>query len=161
MKKIEINKKKLILSVLVAALTAFILFYIFLPPINLRSPGFWIYLTVIIASALIPFIDFASFSNEIKENWKSKTQDGIKYKNKSATLARQKWIFIAIAVPLIILIVGEIFSSTFFFSRKYAAVIDVKESVFEEDLPETKEITNIALMDSASATMLGKKKSYR
>ena len=157
MKKIEINKKKLILSVLVAALTAFILFYIFLPPINLRSPGFWIYLTVIIASALIPFIDFASFSNEIKENWKSKTQDGIKYKNKSATLARQKWIFIAIAVPLIILIVGEIFSSTFFFSRKYAAVIDVKESVFEEDLPETKEITNIALMDSASATMLGNK----
>ncbi len=157
MKKIEFNRKKLICSVAIGVLTAFIIFYIFLPPINLRAPGFWIYLTVIIAAALIPYFDFASFKTEIKESWKAKEKDGIKYKNKSSTLSRQKWLFIAVAVPLVILLVGEIFSSTFFFARKYAAVIDINESVFEEDLPETKEITNIALMDSSSATMLGNK----
>lgn len=157
MKKIEFNKKKLICSVAIGVLTAFILFYIFLPPINLRAPGFWIYLTVIIAAALIPYFDFASLFAQAKEKFKEKTNNGVEYKNKCKTPSRQKWLFIAVAIPLVILLVGELFSSTLFFSRKYAAVIDINESVFEQDMPETKEITNIALMDSASATMLGNK----
>ena len=66
-----------------------------------------------------------------------------------------KWIAIAAAVPIVVLIVGNIFSSTFFNAEAYSSIIEVPEAVFEEDMPETDTVTNIALMDSQSATIIG------
>ena len=157
MRKFKINYKKLLSSIGIGILTAFILFYIFLPPINIHSVGFWFYLSAVILASLVPFLNFKIKLVPVDEKNPQVKIKTIKFITEDDPKGLQKWYIAAVALPLVILLVGTIFSSTFFFARRYASVITVKESVFEEDLPETKEITNIALMDSASAEMLGNK----
>lgn len=146
------NYKRLLCSLGIGLATAFILFYVFLPAINVHSVGFWIYLSVVILAFSLPYLNIRLE----KARGKSATF-GASYKVKFEKSKVQKYIIGAIALPIVIVIIGGIFSSTFFFARSYARVISVEDSVFEEDLPETKEITNIALMDTDSATMLGNK----
>ncbi len=62
------------------------------------------------------------------------------------------------ALPVLVLLIGSILSSTFFHARAYAGVIEVNEAVFREDMPESDSVTNIALMDGASAVIIGNKK---
>ena len=66
-----------------------------------------------------------------------------------------KWVVIAAAVPVAVLLIGNLISSTFFNAEAYSEIIEVKEAVFEEDMPETDTVTNIALMDTDSATVIG------
>lgn len=152
MKKLNINFKKLGLATGVGLTVSFLLYYFLLPPLNPHSVGFWFYLSAVILSFTFPYIGFKLVKTEKKKGKNTDTgfriaatKDGI-----------SKFIVIgAILLPLIIALFGGIFSSKLFFAKKYASVIKVDEAVFNEDMPETTEITNIALMDSDSATMLG------
>ncbi len=142
-------KIKIVASVILGVVVAFLGFYIFLPPINLMSERFWLYLFAIALSASAPFISFGNSNVSITN------ENGKIVKKYSSALKRNKWIVIALSVPLAVLLIGNIISSTFFNARSYAKIIEVKESNFSEDLPETTEVTNIALMDTESARMLG------
>ncbi len=146
------NKKiiKYVVSYLVISLIAFLVYYITLPAINLQNEGFWIFLAFLI------FIYSLPFSLSITLNGK-----GVKIKKNSVPFNGQvkfkKLSFIAL-VPIAFLIIGLLISSTLFNARAYASVITVEESVFEVDMPKTTNVTNIALMDTASAQKLGDKK---
>ncbi len=59
------------------------------------------------------------------------------------------------AVALLVLIVGKFFSATFFHAKQYANIIQVTNSEFATDMPETTNISNIALMDTESAKIIG------
>lgn len=159
MRKINFNYKKLLLSVCVGATVSFLIYYFLLPAINVHSVGFWIYLSVVIFSFTFPYIGFGITKEEKAQTERQKKhKEPIRYQYKviSKNKGFSKFVVVgAIILPIAVVIVGEIFSSTFFFARKYASIIEVNESVFNEDMPETNEITNIALMDSASASMLG------
>ena len=54
-----------------------------------------------------------------------------------------------------VLVLGGITSSTFFNAYSYAEVIAVQQADFSEDMPEADVVTNISLMDTASASILG------
>ena len=140
-------KIKIVISLILGILTAGIGFYIFLPPINLMSERFWLYLTAIIVACGLPFINIGGGHISItNKNGKI---------TKTYSASSNKWVIIAIAIPVCVLVLGNVISSTVFNARSYAKIIDVKESVFADDLPETTEVTNIALMDTDSAKMLG------
>ncbi len=154
MSKINFNYKKLLLTVGAGSLISFVVYFLFLPALNPHSKDFWLYLTFVIAVYTIPYTGI-----RIEKVWK---RNRITRENENTYTFRfdkdqkaQYIIFGLILLPIIISIVGGIFSSTVFFARKYASVIEVTEAEFKEDMPESHEITNIALMDSASATMLG------
>ena len=49
-------KTKIIISLVLGILSAAVLFYVFLPPINLMSESFWVYLTAVIAAFSLPFL---------------------------------------------------------------------------------------------------------
>ena len=152
------DKSKLILSAILGVPTAAIGYYFFLPAINLRSYGFWFYLTMVIAAFAIPWLnisfrDIIANVNKSKLPKKVRKEFNVNYSfTKSAIIA-----LIVVAVPLAVIIFGSIFSSKVFQARSYAKVITVTEAVFDEDMPETTEITHIALMDTASAQVLGNK----
>ncbi len=140
---------KILASVLLTALVGFLLFYIFLPPLNPRAVSFWVYVAVVLLFAVLPFLDINPKAT-------------IFTKHKVARRRGEKRVrfmdprpLLLVAVPVLVLCVGGIISGTFFHARQYADVITVKESDFATDLPETSEITNIALMDTESAKMLG------
>lgn len=154
MKKLKINYKKLAISAVLGIAAAFLLYYIFLPPMNPHSIGFWFYISAVILAFTCPYLNIEL--EKVKRKSKTTSTYVVQYKIKTTKLCLSNIIVLCfILLPVLIVIIGGIFSSTFFFSRKYASVITVEESAFKEDMPETTEITNIALMDSASATMLG------
>lgn len=136
-------KIKLIISIIFAVLTAGIGFYVFLPPLNLRAQSFWFYILAIAVAAALPFFTPRAYEKK-----------GKKYVKVPIIKANLTAITI-VALPLSVLLIGSLISSTVFNARAYARVIEVKESNFSQDLPETTEVTNIALMDTESAKMLG------
>ncbi len=152
------DKSKLILSAILGIPTAAIGYYFFLPALNLRSYGFWFYLTLVIAAFAVPWLnisikDIVANVNKSKISKKARKQFNVTYTfTKSAIIA-----LVAVAVPLTVVLFGFIFSSQVFQARNYAGVITVTEAEFDEDMPETTEINHIALMDTASAQVLGDK----
>ena len=145
------NKIRIICSAIIGTLSAFILFYIFLPPINLQSTSFWLYLSVVVAIYSLPFIDVHAHSSFSVPKKKTVTFPKVSVK----AVVGNKWAFLPVGICVFVLIFGTLFSSEIFFARSYASIITVNESNFADDLPETTEITNIALMDTDSAKMLG------
>ena len=138
------NKKWLYVYYPIVALVLFLVFYVTLPAINFASEGFWAYLTFALILCVLPFI------------FKKTTTYSQEYQ-RPVTVAKLNPLALIVAIPIIISIIGGIFSSSFFFAKTYSSVIDVKEAVFEEDMPETDNVTNIALMDTASAQIVGER----
>ncbi len=138
------NKKTLIFYYILAILLAFLVYYVALPPIHYASVGFWGYLTFILALGFFPFVF------KITNKYNANLQTTIP----SLTV---KPIASIIAIPIAIIILGNIFSSSIFSATKYSSVITVKEAFFEEDMPETDSVTNIALMDTDSARIVGER----
>ena len=145
-------KKKIILSVISGILFTAVSFYVMLPAINPASSGFWGYLALVILSFAYPFI--FSKSGEKKPKKKLDTSFGVV--NFDLPSGKIKvFPVILVLIPVAIMILGGIVSSTFFNAKAYAAVIEVKEAVFAQDMKETNEVTNIALMDGDSARIIG------
>lgn len=138
-------------KVIIASAATFLIaalgFYITLPAINIHSQDFWGYLTVltVIWGAAYILLSLVGGATVITK----------KSAKKYFSLGGIKWIAIAAVIPVAVLIVGNIISSTLFNADKYSSIIEVPEAVFEEDMPENDTVTNIALMDSASATIIG------
>lgn len=141
-----------LVRLLPGAAISFLIYYITLPPINIFSTGFWVFLFFTLLVYLLPFGLTKLFSFDVKR------QNGKKvgYTLRRGTGGKPAFICLAVvAVPLVVLILGSVFSSTFFHARKYAGIIEVTEADFATDMPETEGITNIALMDTPSATIIG------
>lgn len=142
---------KTALKILISTVLLFIYYYIVLPPLNPFSVGFWFFLMIALIVYLVPFgalnifkVKRVPFGNTSHLEFKSRKKD-----------KKQKIMLAVIAAPLVVIVIGSIFSSTIFNAKRYASVIDVKESDFATDMPETDNVTNIALMDTPSAVIIG------
>ena len=143
------KKKNWILAALITVIISAVAYYVALPPLNVFSQEFWISLTFVFVIFLVAFM----FMNSLG---KGKPAVGSK---PSLKKAGKLTIVLAIlaAIPAVILILGNIVSSTFFNAVAYSQIITVEEAVFEEDMPETNLVTNIPLMDSESAQYIGER----
>lgn len=137
------KRTRILLSVLIGTVLTALSYYIMLPPLNLYSTDFWLYLVLVMCFYGIPLGVFKGFAVGRKSTVKKPQINKI--------------FLIILAVPVAVLILGAIISSTFFNAQKYATVIDVQEAVFSEDMPETNTVTNISLMDTQSAAILGQR----
>lgn len=142
---------KTALKILISTVLLFIYYYIVLPPLNPFSVGFWFFLMIALIVYLAPFgalnifkVKKVPFGNTSHLEFKSRKKD-----------KKQKIMLAVIAAPMVVIVIGSIFSSTIFNAKRYASVIDVKESDFASDMPETDNVTNIALMDTPSAVIIG------
>ena len=132
--------KRLFWSVLITLVVGFILFYIFLPPINIHSFDFWFY--VIVLSLLFGVINFSSNLFII---------------NKKGIDIRWKGNIIVFIVPVIIIcgiILVKIFNGPFFRANKYATRIEVINANFEEEIKEV-DFNTLAIIDRDSSSKLG------
>ena len=142
---------KTALKILISTVLLFIYYYVVLPPINPCTSSFWIFLMIALIVYLAPFgalnifkVNKVPFGNTSHLEFKSRKKE-----------KKQKIMLAVIAAPLAVIVVGGIFSSTIFNAKRYASVIDVKEADFATDMPETDNVTNIALMDTPSAVIIG------
>ena len=107
---------RIVLSVLIGTVLTALSYYIMLPPLNLQSTGFWMYLLLVIFFYGLPLGVISSIPG---------AKRGVPSKPKINK------IFIAVAaVPVAVMVLGGIISSEFFNATKYAAVIEVTEAEF-------------------------------
>ena len=137
------KRTKIIIAVIVATLALALAYYVFLPPINAYSVEFWLSLTLAIAAYGVPI------SAILKKPEKKNGHIKLKF-------APVMWVLLAL--PVSVIVIGSIFSSTFFNAQKYASIANVEEAVFSEDMPEVDTVTNISLMDTTSAQAFGERK---
>ncbi len=129
-------------------------FYFFCPALNIRNFGLWIIIDVAFLVYLIVyrlakgFKDFG-FVTSIKKT-------GSKGRTKSTTrfAFEFKYYIPPFALALLIGLIG-IIGSTMFNARAYSEILTVTGSDFTADLSESVGTDSIALMDTASAQMLG------
>ncbi|MBR2987353.1 MAG: hypothetical protein IKC63_04985 [Clostridia bacterium] len=159
---------RLTVLLLAALLITFGIYYVTLPAINVHNPGFWIFcfFVLLIYGAALGLFDLSSLlENGVKSfSGKRKPKNVVYDKCNFLGLNRSfmtKIGIVLILAPIVVLLIGGIFSSTFFNARRYASVIEVEDRVFTEDMPSVSEITNIALVDTESAIILGERKLGR
>ena len=131
---------RIILAVVIGTVLTVLAYYLMLPPINVFSTGFWTFLLLVTFFYGLPL----------------GVVSGLSGVSKGTTKLKLNKVFVIIAaIPVAVMVLGGIVSSTFFNALKYAAVIQVEESDFSEDMPEADVVSNISLMDTASASILG------
>lgn len=161
----------LILRLLLAAAAIGTYYYFVLPPLNPMSEQFWIFLlfSAVCFALAVRALNFSAHRVFFK-GFDLIELIGANTKKREKMLKFPSWkqifngrvfsviAYILIGVPIAVLVLGTVFSSVVFNATAYAEVITVEERDFDADMPQTKEITNIALMDTNSARMLGDRK---
>ncbi len=156
-----------VLAAVITAVVGAIVYYFALPAMNVFSTGFWVYLTFLVIAYSISygilsgknvlgvFMKGANFASKSGSKKSADKENASKSKTEQEKGIEGK-IFLAIAaVPVVVLLLGNLISSTFFNATDYAQIITVEEAVFEKDMPESDLVTNIPLMDSESANIIG------
>ena len=135
---------RVLIALMITLLAAGVYFYVTLPAINVYEQSFWVF---IILAAVCFIVVYALMSAK---------ETGVKNAGKNIFKMGVVKAAIAVAlIPVAVLIIGNVASSTFFNAEKYSTIIEVPEAVFEEDMPETAVVSNIALMDSQTAQKMG------
>ncbi len=143
-----------------------LVYYIALPPLNPQATEFWIFLAFVLFLGLLPF-GVRTKSTEVLDKGETKKKrsntgspilnfiiDSFKDGNDQKKYKPKKLLLLAL-IPVAVILIGQIVSSTFFNATRYASIIEVTEASFSEDMPESDTVTNIALMDSQTAAIVG------
>lgn len=142
-------------------------FYFTLPALNIQSVGFWFtimfYVAVfVVIGAIVRGINRGNiFGGAIKVNGRTgqiqwNVEGGKSGGKESLNLhITSKIGWIVIGLCFVIVIIGALASTPIFRASTFANVITVQEADFETEIPETNEVTDIALMDTDSARIIG------
>lgn len=136
-----------------ALLVAFLYVYFLCPAINVQNPGLWVLvaltaLTYLIVSQLLSTTKGAPITIRAKNGVKVQVPMGFNFNIKFKLFLIPLGIFLLLGLCALI-------GSTMFNAKSYASVLTVTESDFATDLSESVGTDSIALMDTASAQMLG------
>ncbi|MTB43924.1 hypothetical protein [Streptococcus uberis] len=146
-------------QLLAAVVSFFVLvnyYWMHLPPINLLSGDFWLFMILILFLIAINLI-IASASNGLKllfgkKSNVKKVKDVTQYVSLFSGPIR--WIFLTILAFSLGLGMISFFNGKMFRAKSYANVIKVKNADFKQDFPESN-LSTLALLDRESAEKIG------
>lgn len=146
-------------QLLAAVVSFFVLvnyYWMHLPPINLLSGDFWLFMILILILIAINLI-IASASNGLKSLFEKKpkvkkVKDVTQYVSLFSGPIR--WIFLTILAISLGLGMISFFNGKMFRAKSYANVIKVKNADFKQDFPESN-LSTLALLDRESAEKIG------
>lgn len=146
-------------QLLAAVVSFFVLvnyYWMHLPPINLLSGDFWLFMILILFLIAINLI-IASTSNGLKllfgkKSKVKKVKDVTQYVSLFSRPIR--WIFLTILAISLGLGMISFFNGKMFRAKSYANVIKVKNADFKQDFPESN-LSTLALLDRESAEKIG------
>lgn len=153
-----IMKKKKITATVIGLLAALLLllfgFFVLCMPINLHDEGIWLlaaaasFIFVLIRRLILGLKDFGRVTVVKKTGSKGRVKKSTEFR------FSLKPYIVPIAFVCLLLI-AEAIGSTFFNAEKYASILTVTDARFSDDMDESVGTDSIALMDTASAKMLG------
>ena len=132
--------KRLLFSILITLLSGLIMFYIFLPALNIHTVGFWFF--VIILLLIFGVINFGTGIINIRKK-------DFDLKNK-----RNYYPFITPVIIIILMIIVHFINQPFFMSGKYAHRIEIDDASFTDEISEV-DFNTLAIVDKNSSRKLG------
>lgn len=146
--------KPYITGAIVAVLFLAVAFYIFCPAINIQNMGLWILIDIAVAVFVIAS-SVAKMGS--KDGWVDVIQNvskGARGRRTKRNNLSVKGLFLPIIITVVIILLAVI-GSTLFNAESYSKILTVTDADFSKDLAESVGTDSIALMDTASAQMLG------
>lgn len=136
----KFGRYNIFLCVLVLIVEA-IYYYFATPAINIQNPGFILWLIITVGAALV-----VSFNFKVE-----------KYTFESVEGKATKPLFYVLLALIAVFIIAGIASSQMLGASKYSGLIQITDGDFETDIPESREINDIALMDTDTARIIGER----
>lgn len=132
--------KRLIFSILVTLILGFVMFYVFLPPINIHSSAFWAYFIFLLL--VFGIINFGSGILSIRNR-------EFDLRNKS-----NYYPFILPIIIIVLICVFNFINGPFFMASKYANRISINNASFQDEIKEVN-FNTLAIVDRNSSEKLG------
>lgn len=145
-----------LIIILLAAVAAFVYYYISLPAINIHSSGFWMFIITIIVVVIAVYI----VRKAGKEYVESEVAEKFGFKFSTYGLKDDKvlkGLGILLLLVVAVYLLGSILSSPIVNAKKYQALLTIEEREFTEDIKEV-DYRTIPLLDKESAALLGNRK---
>ena len=146
-----------ILAYLIAAiLFVGIAYYVTLPPISIYSGAFWTFFFFVDAAIFVSFLVIGTLSGKLFGTFTRLPSGQIDFR--TDVLKRLGFVKVQVVLTLLVVVflfLGSLISSEMFRAKTYSSLITVEESEFSADIAETEYVSDIALMDSASARIIG------
>lgn len=147
-----------IVAILLSLLWLGINYYIYYPALNIQSTEFWSWLLfhsvivsgIFILSGIVGRSRRVSLKNGFRENWHY-------FVHGKGRLQLALLVFVPVGCVLV-LFFGGLSGSPIFNAKRYSKLLVVEQRDFTEDIPESENVDNIALMDTNSATVFGNRK---
>lgn len=136
-----------IIAIIILLVIEAVYYYFVTPTINIHTTGFWMWMIITLFAIGFCTMDFSAGNMHFSGSRGTF----------SVTTPITKYIGIAVAICAAVLFIGGIFSSPVFMSSKYAELIDIQDGNFKEDIAESENINDIALMDTDSARIIGER----
>ena len=134
----RLSKLNLVLIVVALILTAGY-YYLLLPPINLRATEFYAFAWPVLIWFIIATLSYP-----------------VRGRIFGITKATKVLVVIAV-VGAVLLLAGNISSAKIFRAHSYASLITIEEREFTTDIEESDTVTDIAVMDTESAQVVGQR----
>ena len=133
-------------------------YYIYYPALNLQNPEFWTWLLFhsVIVSCIFIFAGIISRSRKV--SLKKGLRSNLEYFRQGTGKLQLVLLVVIPVFCVLVLMLGTVTSATVFNARRYAGLLTVEQRDFTEDIPESENVDNIALMDTESARIFGNRK---
>lgn len=156
------NRKKSPAAKITAYVLAMLLFigivyYVTLPPISIYSGAFWTFFFFIDVIVFVSYYVIGIMSGKIYSEEVRMPSGVLDIKASFEGKKRRfpKVQFMVTGAVIVALIIAGLVGSQLFRAKTYSSLIDVEEADFATDIVESEYITDIALMDTASARIIG------
>ncbi len=153
----------IILSGLATAVIGFLLFWWELPPLNLRSPSFWLFVAEILIAALVCF-SIGSIVAKLKKldirtdkNGQVIFNNTSSFKPKKGFLKSWRGILVTTVLAIVVLLFGgTLIGAEIFNAGSYRDLIVIEEGDFASDIAELS-MDQIPVVDRDTASRLGQR----
>ena len=133
-----------------------IVYYVTLPPLSIYSGAFWTFFFFVDAVVFVSFLVIGTLSGKLFGTFMRLPSGHIDFQ--SGVLKRLGFVKVQAVLTLLVvafLFLGSLVSSEMFRAKTYSSLITVENADFASDIAETEYVSDIALMDSASARIIG------
>lgn len=152
------NVKAYVIATILSVVWIGINYYLYFPALNVQSQEFWLWLMVqsVVVNGLYLLCGVVGRSR--KKKFKKKVEDNVTYFKGKMGKSQLVALFGIPVVCALVLVIGNLTGAKIFNAKRYANLLKVEERNFIEDIPESENVENIALMDTNSAKIFGERK---
>lgn len=148
----------MLVALLLSAVWLGVNYYIYYPALNIQNEEFWSWLLFHSVVISLIFIFVGMIGRSLRERFSDGVRKNIRYFTKERGRIQLILLVLIPVFCMLVLFFGNLAGAEIFQAKRYAKLLTVEQRDFKEDIPESENVDNIALMDTESARIFGNRK---